>query len=608
MKIQLMLHTALAILMTATQYTAMADLDPDPIVVTTNTVIAATITTTNLHTYTGLATGAGLTASNWDSLAVPVNSSWSEFGWREQTTPSNVVEYVTNFVSIADILVDARPEQNSTVTFTAPAGSSQNINFIEIRNQDHARFTKASGGTVYWTGKGVCNDGLLVFANYSNSNNQDINFSFREPYSITNTVNGRIEIRGTGNNNQMEAKLNISVNNKNDGVIYAYQNYGEQSRNSTQLVMYDSGVFINNGSIDIVYDGNRVSDSYNVHYTQLVMANGTIPSYVTLSGTGKVRLLELKKTLSNTRSLSQLHISSEVGILTNDVNHTIEGSGLMNKCHLTNLGLVIQTGTNGILDIRSVSMYHDTGANRSGMKAIINTPSGRIVATGQNTGVFLGNGDTSSTRPGKVLNYGLLEARTGSWIAYRQNATQTKNPDVILTTNTDLQTLPAILIQSGTWAGGGEFRTLRPLQLDAAAVIKPGDLYAEDAGGNSITNGTGVSTAGLLTFTNSLILSAATRTEIQLNNATERGITYDSVAVGGDFTLDGVLDVSQLGNNIGAGEYVIFTWPPDRSFVDNGLEIGAFPSEYGTPILDIDPILGEIRLIIPPKGTLMMLK
>jgi len=224
-----------------------------------------------------------------------------------------------------------------------------------------------------------------------------------------------------------------------------------------------------------------------------------------------------------------------------------------------------------------------------------------MVASGSGgKGLAIGNTDTTDGRPNAFENYGLLEARTGSFISFRKNTTQGQGTSTTI--------IPAVLVQSGTWAGGGEFRTLRPLQLDANAVLSPGDLYAEDALGNALTNGTGVSSIGLLTFTNALALSSSTTLAFQLCDAeTGRGTGYDSIHVGGPLTLDGVLDISAPSGRIREGAYTLITCPPGE-LTDNGLELGSIPAGNGTPLVVVDAVAGTVSLFFPPRTTVLLIR
>ena len=159
---------------------------------------------------------------------------------------------------------------------------------------------------------------------------------------------------------------------------------------------------------------------------------------------------------------------------------------------------------------------------------MVNTANGRFVAAGK-AGLYLGANTEKNSR---FLNYGLLEARTGSFIGLRTGLTEQNNKGTVATSTATKQ--------GGRWAGGGEFRIPRPLTLTENSVIAPGDLantLAED--GETVIYGTGESTCGTLTFTNSLTMNAGTVCEFQFQKKDK----FDSLHVGGTLKIDGTLKI-----------------------------------------------------------------
>ena len=557
--------------------------------------ITITETARVLHTYTGAATGAGLTASNWDTGLTPTNTSQTVFGWRDQVSPTEVTEYYTNIVTFADILVDARPEQNSYVTFSLPVANMAS-GMAKINVGDTMKFDRTANGNLNWTLEALDNSGtVIVSAGTPDANSRTYNMIFTTPYAVTNRAGGLINIHNGSGRTTIVQQLQMNVRNRNDGE-YLISNTPQQVSNGAILRLENSGVFENNGIIRVLTTGNSVNGT---SYSRLTFASAENYIYSAFEGNGKL-VFEMRQWTRSHSPIAQATFSSTTHIITNGISHTIEGEGLMNPCNLINDGLVLANGANDRLEIRSDSMWNqNTSSLRSALKRIQNNADGRFVCSSTN-GLLLGTDSALANRPSRFLNYGLMESRTGCFIAFRPNVTHSDNWQQVEP--------PVNILLSGTWAGGGAFRIPRPLQLDGNAVVSPGDLYADDGFGGAITNGTGVSTAGVLTFTNSLILSASTQVNVQLGSPSERGVTYDGIDVGGDFTLDGILNISDLGGRIHNGEYVIFKWPTTRNFTDKGLAIGTLPNGWKKAIVELDNLAGELRVIVPPQETLLIIK
>jgi len=102
---------------------------------------------------------------------------------------------------------------------------------------------------------------------------------------------------------------------------------------------------------------------------------------------------------------------------------------------------------------------------------------------------------------------------------------------------------------------------------------------------------------GTLAFSGDLTLSASTLSRFELDFA--GSTTDDLVTVGGALTLDGDLEVVDLGG-FGAGRYLLFTY--SGGFTDNGLSISSLPGGFSGSI--DTSVLGEVALnVVPEPGT-----
>lgn len=602
----------------------------DSAFVVAQTEVLATVATTNLATYVGPATGSGFVATNWDPDVVPTNTSvsvrayydvldvaslldhtdyvtnwieelggYAEIATNYWTLQTNVIDFVTNHVDQYDISVDANPGQSSVVTFET-VNAFTAYGFATISEGDTVAFRNGNASVQHRI-EGFRNAGTFqVLGNSGSSNGRDCRVTINA--AVTNLSGATIHVQETGTGrNQNDAQLTLPLEGfVNQGQVHIIQNVADRDTANLSL-SGDGGTFVNNGFVWVSARGSRSDDRFTV-FAGVSMPATTHNIFATFTGTGRIWMEERNKNPSYPRHV-RMNSSSTWLTLTNDVAHTIEGSGPIDGgiC-LVNAGLVMQTGTNGNLELNQPTMYNGvSGTYTSWKKRIINLATGRMVASGGGgKGLYIGNTDTTATRPNGFENYGLLEARTGTFISFRKNTTQGSG--------TSTSIIPEVLIQSGTWAGGGEFRTLRPLQLDDEAVLSPGDLYVEDALGNALTNGTGVSTIGLLTFTNALALSSATTLAFQLRDAAPgRGTGYDSVHVGGPLTLDGVLDISAPDGRIREGIYTLFSCPPSE-LTDNGLVIGTLPAGSSTPQIIVDDDAGTVCLAFPPTVTLILVR
>jgi fibronectin-binding autotransporter adhesin len=133
--------------------------------------------------------------------------------------------------------------------------------------------------------------------------------------------------------------------------------------------------------------------------------------------------------------------------------------------------------------------------------------------------------------------------------------------------------------------------------------------------GNVTANGTiapGTS-AGTLTLNNSLNLasSAVLSFELAGNNTTVGGGVNDLLVVGGNLTLDGTLNVTELG----AGSFLSAN-PGDKwrlinysgTLTDNGLALGSMPALQSGLFFAVDTATaGQVNLMVVPEPSAAML-
>lgn len=502
-----------------------------------------------LHTWTGPATGNWTDTVNWDTGVVPDGNT-------------------------ADVLIDGNVGQNTTVTFTTTVPSRTN-GFVTVEQGDTLRFTKSYAGNSSFSLMGLTNQGTLRVSASATANIQSTTLISYNTHAVFNASNATIEILGTTTGrNRVTANLRVPFDNTNEGTIVVQQPIAD--KNGAQFQLMDTGTFVNNGLIHFRVYGSGI---YGGYYSRMALTSTDSAPVSSILGIGRI-LLNMEELPLRSEGATSISATSTSHIVTNGALHTIEGGGTI-ACSLVNLGLVRAVGTNGYLSIQNASISEPYYG-----KAIINQTSGKFVASGLG-GMYVG---TTGSAPSQFLNYGLMEARTGSFISIRK----------LTTTSTSKSTPATTMILEGTVAGGGQFiNNFRPIQLASTATLSPGDLTNSD--------GTGTSTVGQISFVTNLILSASTTLDFQVGRAETAGVDYDTVAVVGSLTLDGVMNLSALSGFGNGGDYTIFTCAPG-GLTNNGLTIGTLPANTSTPILTVNNAAGTVSLFFPPRRTIMMIR
>lgn len=498
-----------------------------------------------LSTWVGPATGNWRVADNWDTGIIPEEAG-------------------------LDALVDGNPAQNSIVTYEL--NGNRTNGFITVESGDSLTFVKKVSGSVTLTSDCIINQGELILRTEAWHNSQSTTIISLASNTVFNAAGATLEILGNHTSrNRASSNYRVPVDNTNEGTILVREILAD--RNGVRFQLSGSGTFVNNGLIQLLIYGAPKAGS-NFANMQFTAPENKLTS--SILGTGRIFL-----DLDDSKSPSQgtLNITSEAKshTITNGPLHTIEGTGTI-ALNLVNQGLIRSIGTNGTLSVQNYSIAE-------GGTPIINLAEGRIIANSPR-GIFLGS---TSSGPSRFLNEGLLEARAGSSISFREKTTA----------GTSKNTPASTLVLSGTLAGGGTFiNNYRPIELSETATLAPGDLENLD--------GTGASTAGLLSFTSNLIVRAGSTLNYQLGRPTERGATYDSVAVDNALTLAGELHLSTLPGFGTGGSYTLFTCAPG-ALTDNGLTLASYPPEVLSPTLTVDPELGTVTLEVAPTWTLILL-
>lgn len=410
-----------------------------------------------------------------------------------------------------DIHIDGNSQVPSMVSCSMPTATTYEYGALEVDVEDTLNMTKSVKGNAESKFLSLLNNGTINIKAHANDNTQSTGLSFCE--EVVN--NGMINLNGSSARNRTTAKLNFESNFVNKGKIAIVQIAGD--RNNVNFNIKGGVKGENNGEIVVSLEGTRNDGS---NYARMLIDIPVVNvAHYTLGGNGVIELLENERS-NNLNGMPVLSGSSAQMIVTNGINHTIMGSGNVDKFSLVNEGLVIATGDNLRLSVQHT--YRDANG-----QTMINTVNGRMVAVGA-AGLYLG---ASTDKNSQFFNYGLLEARHGSFIEFRKGATESNSKSKISTS--------VAAKWGGRWAGSGEFRMFRPLALTQQSVIAPGDLATAVDGAGNVIYGTGESTCGTLTFTNSLTMNSGTISEFQF----KRADSFDSLHVGGTLKVDGTLKV-----------------------------------------------------------------
>lgn len=143
----------------------------------------------------------------------------------------------------------------------------------------------------------------------------------------------------------------------------------------------------------------------------------------------------------------------------------------------------------------------------------------------------------------------------------------------------------------------------------ADGIIRPGgdalDAPTEAFGRAAGAPLLGGNVVGTLTFGGQLALGAASRLEFQLGAPTGvSGLDSDLINVGGNLTLDGVVNITDVGG-FGAGLYRLINY--GGTLTDNGLDIGTVPGGFSASDLAVQTsVASQVNLIVaapPPTAS-----
>lgn len=175
----------------------------------------------------------------------------------------------------------------------------------------------------------------------------------------------------------------------------------------------------------------------------------------------------------------------------------------------------------------------------------------------------------------------------GTFAGVIANGSSTKLVHIIKTGNGNLVLSGANTYTGNTTVSSGILTVNGALAATPTTVAAAGTLAGNGSIAGSVTCHGKLAPAGTLTLSNGLALSASSVLDVELGSAP------DLVAVSGNLTLDGTVNVTAAAG-FAAGAHTLATYT--GTLTDNTLEVGAVPPGYTATVST--STAGQVRLVI----------
>jgi fibronectin-binding autotransporter adhesin len=385
---------------------------------------------------------------------------------------------------------------------------------------------------------------------------------------------------------------------------------------------YTGGTAINGGTLRIASDlnlgdaaGGLSFDGGTLHTT----ADLTTARAVTLAGTGSF-LTDGGTAATLTGGISGAGALTKDGagmlVLASDATQTggttITAGTLRVGDGATAGSLAGDVTNNGTLEFSRADEVTFGGAI-SGTGGVGQLGTGTTILTGNSTytggtlvaagTLQLGDGGTSGAITGDVTNHGTLafnrsdDVTFGGAIFGTGGIRQIGPGATTLTANNSYagETViegGALFINGDQTAATGATSVNGGGTLGGAGTIG-GDVTVADGG--TINPGAAGTATDVLTIRGGLSLAATSVLEVQLGQASVAGgALNDLIEVGGDLTLDGVVNVTATpGGSFGPGIYRVISY--GGALVDNGLDLGTMP--VGSQVTVQTSVANQVNLV-----------
>jgi len=147
---------------------------------------------------------------------------------------------------------------------------------------------------------------------------------------------------------------------------------------------------------------------------------------------------------------------------------------------------------------------------------------------------------------------------------------------------------------------GGNGTISRSVSVAAGGILSPGGMSGGTSLAGTLDLAGGGATSGLTLADTSVL-----KFNLQQGNFTEGGGINDLITVGGALTLDGTLQITELGGSLTNGTYRLFTYT--GALTDNTLIIdAAFSTTHAGSTID-KSVASQINLIVAPEPSTFVL-